>query len=140
TFLRHHQLQENPFGAEEARHDPIFDRIAASGLSHPDFAKVLGRLDKPATAVVFGEKGSGKTALRLLLGRAVAQHNREHPDQRVLVVAYDDLNPVLDLLLRARRQNAQAVLDRFRLEDHQDAILSLAVTKLVDAILGRSTD
>lgn len=140
SFLTHYQLGQNPFGAEEARHDPVFERAADLRTTHPDFPKILGRLDKPATAVVFGEKGSGKTAMRLLIGKQVAQHNREHPDQRVLIVAYDDFNPVLDNLLRDRKQKSQEVLREFRLDDHQDAILSRAVTKLVDALLGQPTD
>lgn len=137
TFLAHYQLQQNPFGAEEARHDPVFEQLADTTPTHPDFPKVLGRLDKPSTAIVFGEKGSGKTAFRLLIGREVAHHNQQHPDRRTLIVAYDDLNPVLDKLLRTHKQNADVVLRNFRLEDHQDAILSLAVTRLVDSILGK---
>lgn len=138
TFLAHYSLEQNPFGAEEARHDPVFDRLVDAAPNHPDFAKILGRLDRPSTAVVFGEKGSGKTAIRLRLGRQVAEHNHEHPDERVLIVPYDDFNPVLDNLLRTRKQDAEAVLEHIRLEDHQDAILSLAVTRLADALLGES--
>lgn len=140
SFLTHYQLQENPFGAEEARHDPIFDRLADAGTSHPDFPKILGRLDKPGTAVVFGEKGSGKTAMRLLIGKAIAEHNYDHPDRRVLVVPYDDFNPLLDRLLRTRKQKADDLLNSLRLVDHQDAILSHAVTRVVGAILGQQRD
>jgi hypothetical protein len=140
TFLAHYQVTENPFGAEEARLDPVFDRLADHSPTHPDFPKILGRIDQPSTSVVFGEKGSGKTAIRLLIGKHVAEHNAQNPDRRVLAVAYDDFNPILDNLLRAKKQNASAVLERFRLESHQDAILSLAVTKLVDALLGGTGD
>ena len=135
TFLAHHHIQENPFAAEEARLDPVFDRLLADALPHPDFPKVLGQVDQPATAIVFGEKGSGKTALRLQIAQHIDQHNAKHPDRRVMSVAYDDLNPMLDRLLHHRRQKAEAMLKAFRLEDHQDAILSLAVTRLVDALL-----
>jgi hypothetical protein len=144
TFLREHGLAANPFAAEEARHDQVFDRLIDSPTRHPDFAKILGRIDAPSTAVVFGEKGSGKTAIRLTIARLVREHNREHPDRRTLLAAYDDLNPVLDRILhhlgrgRARRDDAEAMrtmLGQLRLADHQDAILSLAVTGLVDAIL-----
>ena len=37
------------------------------------FDKVIGTLDHPHAAIVFGEKGAGKTALRLLIGKKVAQ-------------------------------------------------------------------
>ena len=101
TFLAHYGITENPFGAEEARHDPVFDRLIESELSHPEFAKVLGRVDRPGTSVVFGEKGSGKTAIRMMIANQVAKHNAENPARLVLVVPYDDLNPVLDQLLAA---------------------------------------
>ncbi len=136
TFLAHYHIGENPFGAEEARHDPVFDRLIEHDLSHPEFAKVLGQVDRPGTSVVFGEKGSGKTAIRIMLANQIAQHNTKHPDRRVLIVPYDDLNPVLDQLLTAHDQSPEAVFDSLRLEDHQDAILSAAVTRLNDAILG----
>lgn len=141
TFLAHYHIGENPFGAEEARHDPVFDRLIEQDLSHPEFAKVLGRVDRPGTSVVFGEKGSGKTAIRIMLANQIARHNAEHPDRRVLVVPYDDLNPVLDQLVASgRKKSPEAVLDALRLEDHQDAILSVAVTLLNDAILGEQPD
>ena len=136
TFFEHHGLDTNPFAAEEARLDPIFDRLPGGATDHPDFAKIMGSIDQPATAVVFGEKGSGKTAIRLMLGRKINEHNNQNGSQPVLVVAYDDLNPVLDKLLSAKRQKAEAMLKSFRLEDHQDAILARAVTKLVSAMLG----
>jgi len=136
TFFKHHGLDANPFAAEEARLDPVFQRLPGGATDHPDFAKIMGRIDQPATAVVFGEKGSGKTAIRLMLGRKINEYNRNPENKPVLVVAYDDLNPVLDKLLAARKQKAEAMLAKFRLEDHQDAILSRAVTKLVSALLG----
>lgn len=145
-FLAHHSIDENPFGAEEARHDPIYTRLLDSTTSHPDFAKILGRIDQPRTAVVFGEKGSGKTAIRMLITNQVIEHNTAHPDRRALLIVYDDLNPVLDRVMVHRRgemgfrltsrTSPEKLLDMVRLEDHQDAILSLAVTKLVDGILG----
>ncbi len=146
AFLAHHGLKENPFVAEEARHDPVFDRLEPSQANHPDFPKILGSIDRPSTAVVFGEKGSGKTAIRLLIGRKVDQHNRANEEIRTLLVAYDDLNPFLDRLMARHRRTARGpvtdqgvdkALKGIRLEDHQDAILSLAVTKLVDALLDR---
>ncbi len=142
TFLAHHQITENPFGAEEARHDPVFDRLIESDLSHPEFGKVMGRVDRPGTSVVFGEKGSGKTAIRIMLANQIARHNAEQPDNRVMVVPYDDLNPMLDMLHAASGGRPESALDEIRLEDHQDAILSIAVTRVVDMLLGceRSED
>ena len=145
TFLAHHGIGDNPFDAEEARHDPVFGRLPDTTTAHPDFPKILGRIDHPSTSVVFGEKGSGKTAIRLRIGNKIAEHNREQPDRRTLLVAYDDLNPILDRLMqrvrrdlgqaRAARTTTEKLLESIRLEDHQDAVLSLATTKLVAAIL-----
>ncbi|MEM9018987.1 MAG: hypothetical protein AAGC44_00370 [Planctomycetota bacterium] len=136
TFFKHYGLTDNPFAAEEARLDPIFTRLDRGGTEHPDFPKILGEIDQPSTSVVFGEKGSGKTAIRLLMGKKINEHNQS-ADAPVLVVAYDDLNPVLDKLLQRRKQDTQAMLSKFRLEDHQDAILARAMTKLISAILGQ---
>src|SRR5690606_36918132 len=107
---------------------------------HPDFPKILGQIDQPATSIVFGEKGSGKTAIRMLMGRRIAEHNVDHADARVLAVPYDDLNPVLDRLMRHRQQEAQRVHHDPRLAVHPDAILPQAVTRLVDALLGERQD
>lgn len=146
-FFAHHGVSENPFGAEEARHDPIFDRLGNANTTHPDFAKILGQLNRPSTAVVFGAKGSGKTAIRLLIERRVAEHNGSGQDntrRRLLLVAYDELNPVLDRFVKHQRGTSAApdaaevkkLLGRFRLADHQDAILSRAVTSVLNAVLG----
>jgi len=136
TFFGHHQIRDNPFSAEEARLDPVFDRLVGDGSLHPDFPKVLGQPDKPSTAIVFGEKGSGKTAIRIMIEREIDQHNETADEQsRILLVAYDNLNPFIDAFLRARGQDIDKTLGKLRLADHQDAILSLAVTQLVDAVL-----
>jgi len=140
TFLQHHGIRQNPFVAEEARLDPVFRMLAGQQPHHPDFPKILGQIDQPATSIVFGEKGSGKTAIRMLMARRIAQHNADHPESRVLTVPYDDLNPVLDRLMRHKQQAPERVLNEFRLEDHQDAILQRAVTKFVDALLGERAD
>jgi hypothetical protein len=137
SFLKQYELAENPFAAEEARLDPVFAKLGRSNLQHPDFGKILGRIDKPSTAVVFGEKGSGKTAIRIDMEEQVADHNTKAQQGRVLSVSYDDQNPVLDALLRTRRvKDIDKALETIRLEDHQDAILSLAVTKWLDAVTG----
>jgi len=136
SFFAHYGISQNPFAAEEARLDPVFSRLLDSHATHPDFPKILGQIDKPSTAVVFGEKGTGKTALRMLVSNEIARHNQQNPDRRVMEVPYDDFNPVLDNLLHRKGQRTEEVLEQFRLVDHQDAILSLAVTRLVDALLG----
>jgi len=142
SFFAHHGIVENPFGAEEARHDPVYERLVFKPeCAHPEFDKVIGTLDHPHAAIVFGEKGSGKTALRLLIGKKIVQHNQEKPKRRVLLVPYDDMNPVLDLVARHRHgPGADALMKGFRLPDHQDAMLGIAVTKFLDGIVGAPGD
>lgn len=141
-LLAHHGIKENPFGQEDAQNDQVFKRHCLEGTHHPAWDKVFGSPEEPATAVVFGEKGSGKTALRLQIVDQIARFNREHPDRRVLVVEYDDFNPFLDAFrdrLFGRRRRADRSLESWRLWDHMDAILTLAVTRLVDKILNAGT-
>nr|MDQ3331647.1 ATP-binding protein [Planctomycetota bacterium] len=137
-FLEHHGIRENPFGQEDAQSDHVFKQHCLSGTHHPSWDKIAGNPGEPSTSVVFGEKGSGKTALRLQIVRDVEEHNRTHPDRKVFIVEYDDFNPFLDSFrerLFGRKKNPERALRHWRLWDHMDAILSLAVTRLVRGIL-----
>jgi len=145
TFLEHWGLVENPFRAEEARQDAVFSRLSLERAAHPDFEKIVGDLSRPSTSIVFGEKGSGKTAIRLQLEQRVRRHNEDHPHARVLLVPHDDLNPYLDRFCgphpterRRKPSNDQAPAKRLaelRLVDHMDAILNAATSRIVDAVL-----
>lgn len=137
-LLAHHGIKENPFGQEDAQSDQVFKQHCLEGTHHPAWDKIFGSPQEPSTAVVFGEKGSGKTALRLQIVGQIGRYNEEHPDQRVLVVEYDDLNPFLDCFrdrLFGRKRRPERTLESWRLWDHMDAILTLAVTGVVDRIL-----
>ena len=145
SYFQHWAITENPFRAEEARHDPVFARLGDTNAAHPDFEKIVGDLRRPSTSIVFGEKGSGKTAIRLQLQERIEAHNQAHPDARILLVPYDDLNPVVDRLLAhhsvgpgSKDQLILETLRNFRLVDHFDAILHTATTRLVDACLNDS--
>lgn len=142
-LLAHHGIQENPFGQEDAQTDPVFKDHCIDGTYHPAWDKIFGSPAEPATAVVFGEKGSGKTALRLQIVEHLRRYNRAHPDRRTFVIQYDDFNPFLDRFrghLHGRHWRAERALSNWRLWDHMDAILSLGVTRLVDAILQAKPD
>lgn len=138
-FLEHHGIARNPFAEEDAQTDPVFKEHCIESTFHPTWDKIFGDPREPATSIVFGEKGAGKTALRLQLARHLAQFNRTHPGQAVFVVHYDDFNPFLDRfrdrLSGRNKRRADRVLKEWRLWDHMDAILSLAVTGLVDRVL-----
>jgi len=154
-FLQHWALTENPFKGEEARADEVFARMSGSagaptpttgsgefrtlptqGTFHADFEKILGDLRRPAGAVVFGEKGSGKTAIRLQIARRVDEYNAVNPGAKVLLVGYDDLNNTLDRL--HERLGGKAPLEsltKIRMVDHMDGILHQVVPRVVDALL-----
>ncbi len=139
TFFNHWQIREHPFRAEEAKDDPVYLRLMHHAVSHPDLAKIFGDPSKPDTSVVFGEKGTGKTALKLLMEERYREHNRQHPDNQVYVVRHDDLNPAIDRVVRHLQLSDPAdALSAFRLQDHIDAILIRAVTDLMDLILGEA--
>lgn len=141
-FLEHHGIQENPFGQEDAQSDHVFKQHCLTSTHHPAWDKIAGHIGEPSTSIVFGEKGAGKTAIRLQLVEDVAGYNRSHPESRVFVIEYDDFNPFLDAFrqrLFGRRRNPDRALRHWRLWDHMDAILSLGVTRLVRSILQSKT-
>src|SRR5262245_8985069 len=144
TFLGHYQITENPFQAEEARHDAVFSRVEMACF-HPDFNKILGDFERPSAAIVFGERGSGKTAIRLQLEDRLRLHNREQPTQRCLPLIYDELNPVLDRFSRhvlssgrGKKATPLETIEQFKLVDHIDAMMNSIVPRLVDQVLGES--
>lgn len=147
-FFEHWNIVENPFRGEEARHDSVFGRIgfssadrAARSSTHSDFDKILGDLSHPSTSLVFGEKGSGKTAIRLQIADRVAAFNAAHPQSRVLLIPYDDLNSTLERF--SRRVGGKTPLEafqKFRLVDHLDALLSTVVPRFLDKLLERPNE
>jgi len=137
-FLAHHGIDENPFAQEDAQTDHVFRDHCLEATHHPAWDKIYGAPDHPATAVVFGEKGAGKTALRLQIVGQLRDYNRSHPDSQVYIVEYDDFNPFLDCFrerMRGWNRRPTRVLSHWRLWDHMDAILSIGVTRLVSALI-----
>ncbi len=140
TFFKHWDIRENPFMAEEARQDDVFARLHQAS-AHPDFPKLLGDLNRPASAVVFGEKGSGKTAIRLQIQEQIETFNADHPNQKTLIIAYDDLNPVLDRFARhLKGKTPLENLEQFRLIDHIDGILSVIIPDIVTTLCDQSAE
>jgi hypothetical protein len=136
-FLEHHGIASNPFAEEDAQTDPVFKEHCIASAYHPTWDKVYGDPQDPATAVVFGEKGSGKTAMRLQIVRHLSRYNESTPNQKVFVIEYDDFNPFLDRFRqRVGGRSTEKLLAQWKLWDHMDAILSLGVTTLIDGILG----
>jgi len=166
-FFDHWGIAENPFRGEEARHDTVFarmsftpessgagsagsasvsgeqqDRVAALGSVHSDFEKVLGELTRPSTSVVFGEKGSGKTAIRMQIEDRIKAHNAKHPDSRIFAVSYDDPGPFISEITdrRASAKDPLAPFRAFGLVEHMDAVLALATERIVGALFKEGPD
>ena len=136
-LLDHYGVRINPFSQEDAQSDHIFQRHCAETIYHPAWDKVLGDCANPSTSIVFGEKGAGKTAIRLQLMNSLHDHNVRHPDQRAFVISYDDLNPFLDTFrdrLRGRRRQPDNALQEWRLWDHMDALLTLSTRRLCSVL------
>lgn len=149
-FLGHHGLTQNPFRGEEASNDQVFKRIERS-MRHPDFEKILGDLDHPSSSVVFGERGSGKTAIRYQIEKILA--DRETSDDgrsRIWPVAYSDFARTIEhFMTTIGDDDPTSALKEFALRDHMDAILGSTVPRLVNGLVedrqdgpdfGRSSD
>ena len=136
-FFDHYGISGNPFSEEDAQKDQVFQEHCIETTFHPSWDKLYGNPEEPDTSILFGEKGSGKTALRYQMIKELAKFNRNHPDSHPLVVEYANWNPFLDRF-RGRfsaKRTTENVLSRWQLWDHIDAILSLGVTQLVDRIV-----
>ena len=135
-FLEHHGIAGNPFAEEDAQNDTVFKRTCLETTFHPAWDKIYGDPADPSTAIVFGEKGSGKTALKLQMVRQFERHDAAHPESRTFVVLYDDFNPFLDRFVSrvGPHRPVEKVLAQWKLWDHMDAILALAVTQLVTSL------
>ncbi len=136
-FLEHYGVRINPFSQEDAQSDHIFQHHCAETIHHTAWDKILGDCRNPSTSIVFGEKGAGKTALRLQLIKSLQDHNAKFPNERAFVISYDDLNPFLDAFrdrLRGRKKNPDQALRQWRLWDHIDALLTLSTRRLCNVI------
>lgn len=137
-FLKHHGILRNPFSEEDAQTDVVFKDHCIENTFHVGWDKVFGDPNDAATSIVFGEKGAGKTALRLQINQHVERHNQEHPEAKLFVINYDDFNPYLDRFrdhFGSRFRRADKLLSAWRLWDHMDAILTQGVTQLTDEVL-----
>ena len=135
-FLEHHGIERNPFAEEDAQTDPVFKQHCIASTYHPAWDKIYGDPADPSTSFVFGEKGAGKTAMRLQIAQRLDAYNEGREANRCLVIRYDDFNPFLDRFReRLGNKKPEKILAGWKLWDHMDAILSLGVTGVVDRIL-----
>ncbi len=138
-FLQHHHLARNPFAEEDAQTDAVFKQHCIDSTFHPAWDKVFGSPSDPSTSIVFGPKGSGKTAMRLQLDKHIRAHNRANPNNRVFVIHYDDFNGYLGQMQSRvdgwKAHKPEKILQTFGTQDHMDAILIQGVSTLVDQVL-----
>lgn len=135
TWRRHWGLEEDPFVQQDADKDPVLPRVPSEAV-HSSFDRLFGDPRMPGPGVVFGEKGSGKSGLRLAMRRRL-----EGPDSRAFLVEYTEFDAFLNEARKADRlpphgaKTPRRVVERFGLADHLDAILSLGVTRLCHEVV-----
>ncbi|MDZ4850948.1 MAG: hypothetical protein SGI77_16810 [Pirellulaceae bacterium] len=138
-FLNHHHLTKNPFVDEDAQTDAVFKDYCIEATFHPAWSKVYGDASEPATAIVMGPKGSGKTAMRLQVVKHLQHFNRANSSKRIFFIQYDDFNaylgPLQQSLPNRIRANPEKVLQSVQLWDHIDAIICESTTLLIDKLL-----
>ncbi|MCB9908149.1 MAG: hypothetical protein H6830_10570 [Planctomycetes bacterium] len=137
TWRAHWGLKEEPFVHEDADKDPVLARLDSTAV-HSSFDRLFGDPTSPVPGVVFGEKGSGKSSLRRTMKRRLLAYNEAHPDKKAFVVEYIDFDPFLESLRRhlniagGTKKTTPKLLEQLSRSDHLDAVLSLAVTRLVN--------
>lgn len=130
----HWALRGDPFACEDADKDFVLAEIDSTAV-HSGFDRIYGDPRMPAPGIVFGEKGSGKSGLRLMMARRLAEHNANRDEGRIFVVEYIDFNSYLERFRARGSQEPADVLAEWSVSDHLDCLLSLATTKLVDLAL-----
>lgn len=135
TWRRHWGLEEDPFVQQDADKDSVLPRVPEEAV-HSSFDRLFGDPLTPGPGVVFGEKGSGKSGLRLAMRRRLAGRS-----PGAFLVEYIEFDGFLNEARKADRlpphgaKTPRRVVERFGLADHLDAILSLGVTQLCDRIV-----
>lgn len=135
TWRHHWALDEDPFVQEDADKDTVLARVPKEAV-HSSFDRLYGSTDAPGPGIVFGEKGSGKSSLRLAMKRRL----KEDEGTGAFVIEYIEFDSFLTEARKADRlppngpKTPRRVVERFLLADHIDAMLSLGVTKLSDEV------
>ncbi len=101
TFLEHHGINRNPFAEEDAQTDPVFKEHCISNAYHPIWDKVYGDPHDPSTSIIFGPKGSGKTAMRLQIDRHLMRYSETESGTACVRDSLRRFQPISGSLLRA---------------------------------------
>ena len=126
TWRHHWALDEDPFVQEDADKDTVLARVPMEAV-HSSFDRLYGSTDVPGPGIVFGEKGSGKSSLRLAMKRRL----ENDPGTGAFFVEYIEFDSFLTEARKADRlppngqKTPRRVVERYLLADHIDAMLSL---------------
>ena len=140
TWRQHWGILDDPFACEDADKDMILGQVDV-GAVHSGFDRLYGDPQAPGPGIVFGEKGSGKSGLRLMMRRHLETHNAQHPQARMFLIDYIDFDLFLDEFAqrigapKTPDKASATIVEAWTLNDHLDAIVSLGVTQLVDRSL-----
>jgi hypothetical protein len=110
TLLKNLGFQGNPFASLEAGKEEGEEWFYASFVEPPRFAEILGDATSPQPVLVFAPRGSGKTALRVMLDYYCCRGYI--PGGKVLSVLHTDLSVLEEVV----RLNPQIPLSRFHAE------------------------
>jgi hypothetical protein len=100
TWRRRWGLQEAPFLHDDADRDPLLERVDRWAV-HAAFERLHRGAGPGPSALVFGLRGSGKSALRRRLGEAMRGPHGP------LVVELTELDPWLEQLERTQRPDSR---------------------------------
>ena len=141
TWREHWSLEKDPFACEDADKDLVLSEMTRTAV-HSAFDRVYGDPRSPAPGIVFGEKGSGKSGMRIAMRERLEEFSSQADGKRILCSEYVDFDVYLERFRCAvgvgedPKVVGQAVSKHWTLADHLDALLSLGVTRMVDDLLG----
>ena len=140
TWRAHWGLRHDPFASEDADKDVVLGLTEVRAV-HSAFDRLFGDPASPAPGIVFGEKGSGKSCLRLHVRRRLDAYNKAHAGERILCTDYAEFDGFLERFkntIGGRHDSvASCVLEHWLTADHLDSMLSLGVTRLVEELFDK---
>lgn len=134
TWHRRWGLKQAPFAHEDADRDPLLERVDTWAV-HRSYERLLGSDGRPTSAVIFGERGSGKSALRRSVARGLAASGKS------VAVEITDVDPWLEIFQGRVAQGDSATdptnaFAGLRRADLIDLFLSAALMRLGEVLEG----
>ena len=142
-FLKHHGIAGPTRSARRTRRPTRSSSAAASRRSTtPPGTSSSAARPTPRPPSSSARRGAARPPSGSRSTRSWRPTTPSIPSSRVFVISYDDFNPFLDHFRDAVQGAGTAgeALERWKLQDHMDAILALGVTKLVDSLTAEKVD